>query len=300
MARGRAELKAYLEERRQVVERALDGFLPADEAGGPILKAMRYSLFAGGKRLRPILCLAGAEAVGGEPARVMFCACALEMIHTYSLIHDDLPAMDDDDFRRGVPTNHKVFGEGLAVLAGDGLLTEAMVLLTDPAQVEGLEPWRVLAASRAVMRAAGWEGMVGGQAADLLAERQEPDLSTVQLIHAKKTGALITASVQAGGLLAGGDEDQVRALTRYGRRVGLAFQIADDLLNLAGDAALLGKATGSDEARGKMTYPAAVGAAQARETGELMVAQAAELAEGLGEGAWPLAALARYIMERTY
>ncbi|MBI4800081.1 MAG: polyprenyl synthetase family protein [Desulfarculus sp.] len=297
---GQRELKAYLKDQAQRVDLALDRLLPSDEAGGLILKAMRYSLFAGGKRLRPILCLAAAEAVGGESERVMFCACALEMIHTYSLVHDDLPAMDDDDYRRGVPTNHKVFGEGLAVLAGDGLLTQAMVVLTTHAHVASIEPWRVLTASQAVMRAAGFEGMVGGQAADLLAERQEPDLATVQFIHAKKTGALITAAVQAGALLAGGKEEEVQALVRYGRRVGLAFQIADDLLNLSGDAAQLGKATGSDQARGKMTYPAVLGPAQARQTGERLVREAMDLAAGLGQPAWPLVELARYIMERSH
>ncbi|MBI5522667.1 MAG: polyprenyl synthetase family protein [Desulfarculus sp.] len=297
---GQRDLKAYLKAQAQRVDVSLDRLLPGDEAGGLILQAMRYSLFAGGKRLRPILCLAAAEAVGGEAERVMFCACALEMIHTYSLVHDDLPAMDDDDYRRGVPTNHKVFGEGMAVLAGDGLLTQAMVVLTTHAHVASIEPWRVLYATQAIMRAAGYEGMVGGQAADLLAERQEPDLATVQLIHAKKTGALITASVQAGALLAGGNEEQVRTLVRYGRRVGLAFQIADDLLNLTGDAAQLGKATGSDEQRGKMTYPAVLGPVQARQTGEQLVREAMDLAAGLGQGAWPLVELARYIMERTH
>lgn len=298
MAAG--DLKAYLAEKREAVDAALDRCLPFDEAGGQILKAMRYSLFAGGKRLRPVLCLAAAEAVGGDPERAMYCACALEMIHTYSLVHDDLPGMDDDDFRRGVPTNHKVFGEGMAILAGDGLLTQAMVLMCDPAAVGDVEPWRALAAAQVVMRAAGMDGMVGGQAADLLAERQEPDLAQVQLIHAKKTGALITASLQAGALIAGGDQDQVGLLVRYGRRIGLAFQIADDLLNLSGDAAALGKAIGSDEARGKMTYPAVVGPAQAKETGRRLVDEAAAIIAPLGEAAWPLTALAAYIMDRTH
>jgi len=298
MAAG--DIKAYLAEKRAQVDAALDRHLPFDEAGGQILKAMRYSLFAGGKRLRPVLCLAGAEAVGGDPLRAMYCACALEMIHTYSLIHDDLPGMDDDDYRRGVPTNHKVFGEGMAILAGDGLLTQAMALLTDPAAIGDVEPWRALAAAQVIMRASGMEGMVGGQAADLLAERQEPDLAQVQYIHAMKTGALITASLQAGALVAGGDRDQVGLLVRYGRRVGLAFQIADDLLNLSGDAAALGKAVGSDEARGKMTYPAVVGPAQAKATGQRLVDEAAALIEPLGPNAWPLRALAAYIMARTH
>jgi len=293
------DLAQYLEQRRRRVDAALERVLPPDPAGGDILEAMRYSLFAGGKRLRPILCLAGAEAVGGDPKRVMFCACALEMIHSYSLIHDDLPAMDDDDLRRGVPTCHKVFGEGMAVLAGDGLLTQAMVLMTDPEHIAGLEPERVLAAAQVVMRAAGMEGMVGGQAADLLAENAEPDLALVQFIHARKTGALITASVQAGAILAGGDQDQVDRLVRYGRRIGLAFQIADDLLDLTGDPEELGKAVGADEALGKLTYPRAAGPAAAREAGWDLVNQAAEIARSLGPAAEPLAVLASYIMERT-
>ena len=294
------DLKAYLREQRERVEAALQNYLPSDEAGGQVLRAMRYSLFAGGKRLRPILCLAAAQAVGGDPARVMYCACALEMIHTYSLIHDDLPGMDDDDYRRGVPTNHKVFGEGLAILAGDGLLTQAMVLLTDPAAIGDLEPWRALAAAHLVMRAAGGEGMVGGQAADLLAEGQEPDLATVQFVHALKTGALISASLEAGALLAGADQARLTLLARYGRRIGLAFQIADDLLNQSGDAATLGKAIGSDEARGKMTYPAVMGPAQSRQTGQRLVDEAAGLLEPLGDPAWPLRELAAYIMARTH
>ncbi len=293
-------LKEYLSQRRAKVDAALEALLPADEAGGAVLEAMRYSLFAGGKRLRPILCLAGAEAVGGDPERVMFCACALEMIHTYSLIHDDLPVMDDDELRRGVPTNHTVYGEGMALLAGDGLLTQAAVLLSDPEQTQGLDPARVLAANQVVMRAAGYLGMVGGQAVDLASENLAPDLATVQYMHAMKTGALLTASVHSGAILAGGDEGQVGKLTRYGRRIGLAFQIADDLLDLEGDTATLGKQVGADQARGKMTYPAVVGASQARAMGQDLVDQAAAIAQGLGPGAEPLALIARYIMERTY
>lgn len=294
------DLKAYLSSRREMVDAALERLLPADENGGRILEAMRYSIFAGGKRLRPILCLAGAEAVGGDPAQVMFCACAMEMVHTYSLIHDDLPAMDDDEFRRGVPTSHMVYGEGMAVLAGDGLLTQAVVLLCDPAETAGLDPSRVLEAAQVVMKAAGYLGMVGGQAVDLASENLQPDLATVQYMHAMKTGALITASVQSGAILAGGDAEQVRQLVRYGRRIGLAFQIADDLLDLEGDFDALGKTVGADQVRGKMTYPAVVGPAQARSMGQELVDQAAEIAESLGPQAAPLAELARYIMARTH
>ena len=294
------ELKAYLAAKKELVDQALETYLPRSETGTEIVDAMRYSLFAGGKRLRPILCLAGAEAVGGDPARVMFCACALEMVHTYSLIHDDLPGMDDDDLRRGIPTNHKVFGVGMAVLAGDGLLTQAFDLLSDPEAYGDLNPALVLKAANLVAGASGFLGMVGGQAADLLAEKKDPDLALVQYIHATKTGAIIAASVESGALLAGGSPEQVKSLQRYGRRIGLAFQIADDLLDLTGDTETLGKTVGADEARGKMTYPVAAGPSAAREAGQRLVNEAADLAGGFGRAAQPLKELAYYIMERTH
>jgi len=293
------DLRAYLDQRRELVDNALNRVLPADEAGGQILKAMRYSLFAGGKRVRPILCLAACEAVGGKLEDAIYCACALEMVHTYSLVHDDLPAMDDDDFRRSVPTNHKVFGEGMAVLAGDGLLTQAMVLLCDPKYTADQGPKRMLRAARIVMHAAGYEGMVGGQAADLAAEQAEPDLALVQFIHAMKTGALLSASVQSGAILGGASNQDEKALLRYGRRVGLAFQIADDLLDITGTSEELGKEVGMDEARGKMTYPGVAGPAAARETGMRLVDEAVDIISHLGPKAEPLEQLARYIMART-
>lgn len=293
------DLRAYLDQRRELVDNALNQVLPPDEAGGQILKAMRYSLFAGGKRVRPILCLAACEAVGGRMEDAMYCACALEMIHTYSLVHDDLPAMDDDDFRRSVPTNHKVFGEGMAVLAGDGLLTQAMVLLCDSKYTAGLDSSRVLRAARTVMHASGYEGMVGGQAADLAAEQAEPDLALVQFIHAMKTGALLSASVQSGAILGGASNQDEKALLRYGRRVGLAFQVADDLLDITGSSEELGKKVGMDEARGKMTYPGVAGPAAAREAGLRLVTEAVDIIADLGPKAEPLTLIARYIMERT-
>jgi len=293
------ELKAYLAERRQWVEDALEGLLPSDEAGGTILKAMRYSLFAGGKRLRPILCMAGAEAVGGQPRKVLKFACAIEMIHTYSLVHDDLPAMDDDDYRRGVPTNHRVFGEGMAVLAGDGLLTEAMVVITDPATWQGLEPARVMEAANLVMRAASFRGMVGGQAADLEAEGKGGELSDVEFIHMRKTAALISASVESGGVLAGGEPNQLTALRHYGMRMGMAFQIADDLLDVEGDPGLMGKPTGSDEAKGKLTYPGVVGIAQAKAKASQLVREAIGIVSTLGPRAEALVEIARFVVRRV-
>ena len=294
------ELKAYLASRRQMVDQALEGYLPQESKGGTIAKAMRYSVFAGGKRLRPILCLAAAEALGAPLEPLLPCACALEMIHTYSLVHDDLPAMDNDDLRRGAPTSHKVFGEGMAVLAGDGLLTLAAYMLCGPQAETGLPLVRVARAAQVVLRASGHEGMVGGQAADLEGEQQEPDLVKVRFIHTLKTGALISASLQSGAILAGADTEDEQRLARYGRRIGLAFQIADDLLDLTGDPGQMGKAAGQDQVRGKMTYPQVAGPAAAKESGWQLVQEARELLEPLGEPAWPLRDLAWYIMERTH
>jgi geranylgeranyl diphosphate synthase type II len=294
------ELKAYLAQRRDLVDKALDGFLPDDaDGGGELIQAMRYSLFAGGKRVRPILCLAGAEAVGGTIGQAMTCACAMEMIHTYSLIHDDLPAMDDDDYRRGKLTSHKVYGEGMAVLAGDGLLTLAAMLLCGQEHYPGVEPARVLRAANCVLSAAGHLGMVGGQALDLLAEGQKPELKKVRGIHQRKTGALIRASVESGAILGGGSDEQIAEMAEYGRLIGEAFQIADDLLDIIGDAEKLGKATGMDLARGKMTYPAVVGIEAAQSEGNRLVDEAVKIAGRYPEVSRPLSLLASYIMERT-
>jgi len=290
------ELKPYLERRRQMVEEALRAALPEEE--GPearVVESMRYSLFAGGKRLRPILSLAAAEAVGGEPEDAVPVGCALEMIHTYSLIHDDLPAMDDDDLRRGKPTNHKVFGEAIAILAGDALLTEAFVLLSD---YRALLPERAVQIIQVVAKAASYRGMVGGQVVDMLSQNRPADLETVQQMHSRKTAALIAAATEAGALAGKGAEAQVAAMARYGRSVGLAFQIADDILDIEGDAELLGKSTGADAARGKVTYPAAVGLERSREAAQELVDDALTALEGFDEGADPLRLLANYVVTR--
>ncbi len=290
------DLKQYLQARRLIVEEALEAALPEEEGvEARIVEAMRYSLFAGGKRLRPILCLAAAEAVGGEIKAALPAACALEMIHTYSLIHDDLPAMDDDDLRRGKPTSHKVFGEAIAILAGDGLLTEAFVMLSD---------CNILLSERAVQlvgviaRAASYRGMVGGQVVDMLSQNKPADLKTVQQMHSRKTAALISAAAESGALAGGGTDDQVAALAKYGRAVGLAFQIADDILDIEGDTELLGKTTGADLARGKVTYPAAAGLERSREAARDLVNDAITELERFDERADPLRALARYIITR--
>jgi geranylgeranyl diphosphate synthase type II len=290
------KLRQYLETRRQMVEEALQAALPEEE--GPasrVVEAMRYSLFAGGKRLRPMLSLAAAEAVGGDPRNALPAACALEMIHTYSLIHDDLPAMDDDDLRRGKPTNHKVFGEAIAILAGDALLTEAFVLLS---AYKTLLSERAIQIIRVIAKAASYRGMVGGQVVDMLAQNKPADLETVQRMHSRKTAALITAAAEAGALAGEGGEAQVAAMARYGKSVGLAFQIADDILDIEGDADLLGKSTGVDLARGKVTYPAAIGLGRSREAARELVNDALTALEGFDEGADPLRALAEYIITR--
>jgi geranylgeranyl diphosphate synthase type II len=290
------DLKQYLETRRQMVERALEVSLPMQE--GPearVVEAMRYSLFAGGKRLRPILCLAAAEAVGGEIQAAMSAACALEMIHTYSLIHDDLPAMDDDDLRRGKPTSHKVFGEAIAILAGDGLLTEAFVLLSD---YKSLLSEKAVELIGVIARAASYRGMVGGQVVDMLSQNKPADLEIVQQMHKRKTAALIAAATEAGALAARGTEDQVASMARYGRGIGLAFQIADDILDIEGDTELLGKTTGADVARGKVTYPAAVGLEKSRAAAEELVNDALAALEGYDGKADPLRDLAKYIVTR--
>ena len=289
-------LKQYLEARRLMVEEALEIALPKQD--GPesrVVEAMRYSLFAGGKRLRPILCLAASEAVGGEIQSAMPAGCALEMIHTYSLIHDDLPAMDDDDLRRGKPTNHKVFGEAIAILAGDGLLTEAFVLLSD---YNSLLPERAVQVIGVIAEAASYRGMVGGQVVDILSQNKRADLETVQQMHSRKTAALIAAATESGALAGKGSEAQVAALARYGRAIGLAFQIADDILDIEGDTELLGKTTGADEARGKVTYPAAVGLERSRQAGNEMVNDALAALEEFDDRANPLRSLANYIITR--
>ncbi|MDQ5987131.1 MAG: Farnesyl diphosphate synthase [Syntrophus sp. SKADARSKE-3] len=294
-------LQTYLRDRKELVDKALDRLIPAENNDpAEIFNAMRYSLFAGGKRLRPILCIAAAEAVGGSPDLVMPIACALECIHTYSLIHDDLPAMDDDDFRRGKPTNHKVFGEATAILAGDALLTEAFSILAGAARMDGMDASRLIQAMAEIARAAGVWGMVGGQVMDIRAEGKAVDTDFLYGIHERKTGAMIRVSVRSGALLAGGNEEQITALTDYGRRIGLAFQIADDLLNVTGDSALMGKNTGSDTSRGKATFPALLGMEASRSKLASLVQEATASLAHFDEKAAPLRRIAEYIMEREY
>lgn len=294
------DLKIYLKEKIALVDAALEQYLPREsEQPESIHKAMRYSIFAGGKRVRPVLMLAACEAVGGNLEDSMPAACAMEMIHTYSLIHDDLPAMDDDDFRRGRPTNHKVFGEAIAILAGDGLLTEAFRLISDPRFAVNMPPANRLAIIQEIAVRSGTLGMVGGQVVDMESEgKSDIDLPTVHYIHTHKTGALITASVVAGALAGGADDVQLDAIRRYGEAAGLAFQIADDILDIEGSSEDLGKTAGSDQARGKATYPAVMGLEAARKEAAKMMDAAMQALESFGSAADPLREIARYIVER--
>lgn len=293
------DLKAYLDEKRVMVEEALGGIFPGPEGpAADIISAMSYSLFAGGKRLRPILCMAGAEAVGGEAQDVLPIACAIELIHTYSLIHDDLPVMDDDDMRRGKPTNHKVFGEAVALLAGDGLLTKAFHVMTGANFVKRVRPNALLAVIALIAKAAGYEGMVGGQIVDIQSEGKEVDPDVLEFIHTRKTAALISASVVSGAILVGGEDPQVKALASYGQNIGLAFQVSDDILDIEGNSQELGKNVGSDERQGKITYPTLIGLSRSKEIQGELVEQAIESLEPFDRRAEPLRHIAKYIIVR--
>ncbi len=295
------EIKDYLNKQRQLVEGAFGGYIPAVSGDfAEHIKAMRYSLEAGGKRVRPILCLAAAGAISADIDNddILPVACALECIHTYSLIHDDLPAMDNDDLRRGKATNHILFGEAAAILAGDGLLTWAFDLLGN--QEHGnLAAEKRLRITHIIARAAGSYGMVGGQALDIATENTTFPFSTLQSIHRSKTGALITASVLAGAVAAGANNKQLEALEQYGNQIGLAFQIVDDLLNATATTQQLGKAAGSDEALGKATYPAYFGIEETRKKAKAAVEEAKNSVLSFDDKARPLRLLADYIYTRS-
>jgi len=296
---GLQDLETYLKTKKEVVDGAIARFLPGEENFPPLLfRAMRYSVFAGGKRLRPILCIAAAEAVGGVMEAVLPAACALELIHTYSLIHDDLPAMDNDDYRRGMLTSHKVFGEAVAILAGDALLTEAFHLLSAKELTDRFPPENALAVIREVSEAAGCFGMVGGQVVDITSEGKRIDLTTLHDIHTRKTGAMIRASVRTGAILAGAAEETLQSLTYYGDYVGLAFQITDDVLDVEGDREQLGKETGADRSRRKATFPALIGVEASREKTRELVAMALGAIDSLDEKADPLRLIAGFVGER--
>ncbi len=292
------DLVRYLGDRRALVDGALERCLPPDDAHPPsVHRAMRYSVMAGGKRLRPILAIAGAEAAGSTAAAVMPTACALELIHTYSLIHDDLPAMDDDDYRRGRLTSHKVFGEALAILAGDALLTLAFQLIADNASLVA-EPRVVCTVVAEIAAASGTKGMVGGQVVDIESEGKTVTAETLDYIHTHKTAALIRVSLRAGALLAGAPTARLEAITTAGDRLGLAFQIVDDILDVEGSLEELGKTVGSVERKQKVTYPALHGLDASRRRARSLVQEAKTTLAPLGSAATPIEALADFILER--
>lgn len=293
------DIHRYLDQKREEIDRFLDQIIPdAQIPPATLHEAMRYSLLAGGKRIRPILAIAAAEAVGRTSKAILPIACSIELIHTYSLIHDDLPAMDNDDYRRGKPTNHKVYGEAMAILAGDALLTLAFDLCSRPDLMDHLDAQRQVRIIQELAYGAGSRGMVGGQVLDIQAEHKEIDLAALQNIHAHKTGMLIRAAVRMGGIVASATPVQLERLTGYAEDVGLAFQIADDVLNVTGTREELGKNAMTDAQRGKKTYPAFYGVEGARALADQCVERAISRLDIFDTNADPLRALARYITAR--
>ena len=297
------DFRQVLSERQKQINEAIVEMLDArfddDRDAGQLYKAARHALMSGGKRLRPILLTSACELCGGRSENSMYAAVALEFIHTYSLIHDDLPAMDDADRRRGEPTVHKLFGEGMAVLAGDALLTEAFGILADVPGQDRLPEDRCLSVIRVVAQSSGVLGMVGGQELDLLSEGRDIDLATLDRLHYRKTSAMIEGALKAGAILGGGDEQQTRQLADYGKKIGLAFQIRDDLLDVEGDPDKMGKNIGGDAEHFKATYPAIAGIEASRLRMDSLISDAIAELETFGEKAWFLIALARLIGERN-
>ena len=292
-------LSEYLKTKQNVINRWLDRIIPPETAfPSTIYKSMHYSLLAGGKRLRPILAIAAAEAVGGHMEIVLPFSCAIEMVHTYSLIHDDLPAMDNDDLRRGKPTCHKVFGDGIAILAGDALLTHAFVIMSDPEHGCGLNAETRLRIIHELATAIGTGGMIGGQVLDIEAQNRSLTLEDLSTIHRLKTGCLISTSTKIGALAAGAEEKDVEALSVYGRHLGLAFQIMDDLLDIEGSEEVIGKTSKSDLANHKSTYPALMGIEASRQKAKESIDQALAAIRHFDHLADPLRQLAHYTVTR--
>ncbi|MGA2712028.1 MAG: polyprenyl synthetase family protein [Bryobacteraceae bacterium] len=295
-------LKEFLAEEVRRIDAALDRLTPPESTPpATIHRAMRYSLFAGGKRIRPILCLQGAAAISDRAASIsdnaaLDAGCALEMIHTYSLIHDDLPALDNDDFRRGKPTCHKVFGEAMAILAGDALFTLAMQTLVRIDRIDDAAKVRLI--DELAFASGTVEGMIGGQVTDIEGERQTPTAELLDSIHRAKTGALLRASVRMGGICAGGDAAQIEALSKYGEHIGLAFQIVDDILDVEESSEALGKTAGKDAAQGKITFPAVYGLEESHRMAEEQGSLAHSALEPLGPKARRLHEIADLIVHR--
>jgi geranylgeranyl diphosphate synthase type II len=292
------DLKGYLRSRQREVDRALNQYLPkANTKPATLHRAMRYSLFAGGKRLRPILCLAAAEACRGSINDALPLACALECIHTYSLVHDDLPSMDNDDFRRGRPTCHKVFGEGIAVLAGDALLTIAFEIVS---KAKPAPRYDISILLREIAVAAGSQKLIAGQVADLEAEGRNVKRDQLQFIHENKTAAILKSSVRLGAMSANADARKLSAITQFGQRLGLVFQIIDDILDVTQTSEILGKSAGKDVEAKKATYPAVIGLEKSRAEARRLTRQAHNALSVFIGDAEPLHALATYLLEREY
>jgi len=292
------DLKKYIQKKSRVVNDTLVLLLQNAQQGETINQAMQYSLLAGGKRIRPVLCLAAAEAVDGNPKDALMAACAMEMIHTYSLIHDDLPAMDDDELRRGKPTCHVAFDEATAILAGDALLTMAFEILASVPVENGDQAAKWLQIIRIIAIAAGSQGMIQGQMLDIAAEGRRLNTKDLESMHFLKTGALIEASLQCGALLADADKAQLGFLKTYARSIGLAFQVADDILNVEGNPEVMGKAVGTDRLNKKSTYPSLLGLDASKEFARKLIHQALQALETFDNKAEPLRAMAIYIIER--
>jgi geranylgeranyl diphosphate synthase type II len=296
----------YLKEKKKAVDDYLESAIPPDSVPLRNLhRAMRYSLLAGGKRIRPILAIAAYEAVGGRSSArlrgrqaVVRVASSLELIHTYSLIHDDLPAMDNDDYRRGKPTNHKVFGEAVAILAGDALLTLAFELLSQSRLIREVPPKTLIQITQELAKGAGHLGMIGGQVADIESEGKKVSRTDLEYIHLHKTAALIRTAIRIGGLLAGATKTELAALTQYGEDIGLAFQIVDDVLDVVGTKEEMGKDVRSDSARNKKTYPAFFGVERSKQKADELMRRAIKSLERFGKKAEPLREIARYIVDR--
>jgi len=292
------DLSAYIKNKNQQINVALEKILHDSQPSEPIVQAMKYSLMADGKRIRPVLCLAAAEAVGGKPQTVLPAACALEIVHTYSLIHDDLPAMDNDDLRRGKPTCHVAFDEATAILAGDALLTLAFQVLSSVQFTGETQASGWLRVIHIISTAAGYQGMIRGQMLDMASEGQHLTVDELKSMHALKTGALIEASLVCGALLADARKHQLEILKTYAQNIGLAFQVTDDILNVEGNPKEMGKAVGTDQLREKSTYPAILGLETSRQFAENLVEKALQALEIFDKKAEPLRGLATYIIDR--
>lgn len=289
------DLKLYLNSKRELIDKKLSSYVEGDNL---LKSAMRYSLMAGGKRLRPVLCFAGTEVVGGKAENCLEIASALEMIHTYSLIHDDLPEMDNDELRRGKKTCHIEFDHGTALLAGDGLLTLAFEVLSNAGNINEKNALKWIKIISLISKAAGFNGMIEGQILDVEGEGKDLSFSELEKIHRLKTGDMIKASVLSGAVMGDATEEEIKKLTLYAEKTGLAFQVTDDILNVEGDPIIMGKAVGTDAELNKATYPAIMGLEKSKQFAEELIGEALSSIEYFDEKAAPLRAIAEYILVR--